>query len=275
MEKIYAVEDVRVSIGRRAESMVRCVAFDISEWAELYGGGTPQLLHQRCGDEHPYPCAIEISGQEVVWNITGADTALVGVGRAELQYFVGDQLVKSVIYETEVAQALDTTDPIVPAPEAGWVAQVLAAGAQVVGTAAKAEASANDSAASARYAGDMKGQAEKAANDAWSAAGTAQVQARASAQSAQLSRGYAEQAAKEAAKAVQKAYVEGLFTGAQGDKGDRGEPFTYEDFTDEQLGALVQSVTANVLTSANICYVSVSTPVSGVGRDGDICVVVG
>ena len=275
MEKIYAVEDVRISIGRRAENMVRCVAFDISRWVELYGAGTPQLLHQRCGDDRSYPCAIETTDTEVVWSITSADTALVGVGRAELQYFVDGQLAKSVIYETEVAQALDTTDPVAPAPEAGWVAQVLAAGAQIVGSAADAEESANESAASAQQAGDMKEQAEKAASDALSAAGTSQVQARASAQSAQLSRGYAEQAAKEATKAVQSAHASGLFRGDKGDKGDQGEPFTYEDFTDDQLGALVQSVTANVLTSANICYVSVSAPAFSVGRDGDICVVVG
>ncbi len=55
----------------------------------------------------------------------------------------------------------------------------------------------------------------------------------------------------------------------------KGAPFTYEDFTEEQLSALVKSITENVLVSANICYVSVAAPTSDVGKEGDICVVAG
>lgn len=42
--------------------------------------------------------------------------------------------------------------------------------------------------------------------------------------------------------ALCKKYVESSFTGAgalKGQKGDKGEPFTYDDFTPEQLAALV------------------------------------
>lgn len=55
----------------------------------------------------------------------------------------------------------------------------------------------------------------------------------------------------------------------------RGDAFTYEDFTDEQLDGLVQDITANVLASASICYVSAAAPTSAVGKDGDIFVVTG
>ena len=55
----------------------------------------------------------------------------------------------------------------------------------------------------------------------------------------------------------------------------RGDAFTYEDFTDEQLDGLVQDITANVLASASICYVSTAAPTSAVGKDGDIFVVTG
>lgn len=226
MERIYAVEGSRISLGRRAENMVRCVSFDISQWVELHGEGTVQLLHQRCGDEYPCPCVITVTGGEVVWELTGADTALVGVGRAELQYFVDAQLAKSAVYATEVAQALDTTDPVAPTPEAGWVAQVLAAGTRAnvsAKEAAKSEEAARICAAEAResaeaaqeneeHTAQMKKDVEEAADaarlsadDAHSAAGTAQSQARISAQSAQQTLRYAESAEGSARQAEQAA----------------------------------------------------------------------
>lgn len=226
MERIYAVEGSRISLGRRAENMVRCVSFDISQWVELHGEGTVQLLHQRCGDEYPCPCVITVTGGEVVWELTGADTALVGVGRAELQYFVDAQLAKSAVYATEVAQALDTTDPVAPTPEAGWVAQVLSAGTQAgvsAKEAAKSEEAARICAAEAResaeaaqeneeHTAQMKKDVEEAADaarlsadDAHSAAGTAQSQARISAQSAQQTLRYAESAEGSARQAEQAA----------------------------------------------------------------------
>ncbi len=241
MEKIYAVEGSRISLGRRDENLARCILFDISRWEALYGEGTVQLIHQRCGDEYPYPCAITVEDGKVEWEIGVADVALVGVGRAELQYFVGEQLVKSVVYTTETMQALDTTATVPPtAPEAGWVAQVLAAGTQAAVSAAEAEQSeeaAKDYAAEAKesaeasreneeHTAQMKQDAEAAADeasgsadDAHSAAGTAQSQARISAQSAQQARRYAEQAGDEARKAVQEACEQGLFKGEQGESG--------------------------------------------------------
>lgn len=53
MERIYAVEGSRVSLGRRGENLARCILFDISRWEALYGEGAVQLSHQRCGDEYP------------------------------------------------------------------------------------------------------------------------------------------------------------------------------------------------------------------------------
>lgn len=58
-------------------------------------------------------------------------------------------------------------------------------------------------------------------------------------------------------------------------RGPKGEPFTYDDFTSEQLGNIVQSIVSDVMTSANICYVSAAAPTSDVGKDGDIFVVTG
>lgn len=63
--------------------------------------------------------------------------------------------------------------------------------------------------------------------------------------------------------------------GIQGERGLQGEPFTYEDFTEEQLQDMAQRTAAIVLEVASICYVSTAIPTADVGKDGDFCVVTG
>ena len=61
----------------------------------------------------------------------------------------------------------------------------------------------------------------------------------------------------------------------KGEKGDsiKGEPFEYEDFTEEQLTDIAQRTAAIALEVANICYVASAIPASDMGKDGDVCVV--
>ena len=61
--------------------------------------------------------------------------------------------------------------------------------------------------------------------------------------------------------------------GPQGPQGVKGDPFKYEDFTEEQLNELAQKIVPDVLEAANICYVSPAAPTSNVGKDGDIWIV--
>lgn len=63
--------------------------------------------------------------------------------------------------------------------------------------------------------------------------------------------------------------------GETGPQGPQGEPFTYADFTAEQLDALAKSIIPDVLNAASICYVATALPSSDVGNDGDACVVTG
>lgn len=63
--------------------------------------------------------------------------------------------------------------------------------------------------------------------------------------------------------------------GSQGSVGPQGEPFRYEDFTEEQLNELAQRTAVVALEAANICYVSSAIPTADKGNDGDICVVKG
>ena len=117
-----------ISLGHRGEHLARTLVFDVGDWVETYGEGAVQLLHQRAGDDYPYPCAVTLEGAAVSWAVTAADTAQSGRGRLELRWYVGETLAKSSLYVTQVAFSLtdDTAEP--PEAQQGWVDQVLAAG---------------------------------------------------------------------------------------------------------------------------------------------------
>lgn len=132
MNEIKASTGRIVVLGRREENLARVVTFDISEWQQLYGEGIVQLLHQRCQDPTPYPCAITVEGGTVRWVIGVADVAVPGEGVAELQYHVGDAVAKSATYRTLTMPALGEAGPVPPDPEKGWVDQVLQAARNAV-----------------------------------------------------------------------------------------------------------------------------------------------
>ena len=93
------------------------------------------MLAQRPGDTEPYPVAVTVSGPTATWLVSAADTAKPGVyGQAELQYRIGDVVVKSAIWRTFIADSLGNPSPTPPDPQQAWVDQVLDA-AQKVETA--------------------------------------------------------------------------------------------------------------------------------------------
>ena len=125
-------------MGKQGENLVRQIQFDLSRWISNFGPGTVQLLHQRSGDEAPYPVAVEQEGHCAVWTVTSADTAAAGTGRAELQYYVGDALAKSETWMTKVLAALGPAGEMPPEAQQGWVDQVLQAGTVATEAAEKA-----------------------------------------------------------------------------------------------------------------------------------------
>lgn len=126
-------------LGKQGENMARKIQFDISRWIGTFGPGTVQLLHQRSGDDAPYPVAVEKDGTQAIWTVTNADTAASGTGRAELQYYVGDALAKSETWMTKVFPALGPAGETPPEAQQGWVDQVLQAGAAAAEAADRAE----------------------------------------------------------------------------------------------------------------------------------------
>ena len=124
MVDIYAHPGESLAIGRRGENDARRVAFDLAAWRGDYGEGTVQLLHQRAGDESPYPCTLTVEGDTAYWLIRAADVDKAGWGSAQLHYYVGDTLAKSAIWRTVTADAL--SDPSEPPedPARAWFAAI-------------------------------------------------------------------------------------------------------------------------------------------------------
>ena len=151
--EVYRVKTGRIlPLGKQGENLVRQIQFDLSRWISNFGPGTVQLLHQRNGDEAPYPVAVEQEGNLAVWTVTSADTAAAGTGRAELQYYVGDALAKSETWMTKVLAALGPAGETPPEAQQGWVDQVLAQVAKITGMTAQAVELPAGSAPTADYA---------------------------------------------------------------------------------------------------------------------------
>ena len=166
MREVNATQGSELFLGRCGENLASCVIFPVARWQRLYGEGTVQLIHQRNGDKQPYPCAVEQKDGVVIWNITSADVAVAGRGRAELQFFVGETLVKSETYTTVTERALSPAGDTPPAAHQGWVDSVLAAGAQAAESAAK---TAQDVIATAQHREAAGASAQAAAASAKSA----------------------------------------------------------------------------------------------------------
>ena len=131
-----------LSLGREGENQARSIRFDISHWVRDFGPGVVELVHQRSGDPYPYPVVVTQTGNEVRWNITATDTAMVGLGRCELQFYLGGVLAKSENWYTKVFDSISASGDVIPDPEVSWVTEVIQAGAGVKEQAARAEAAA-------------------------------------------------------------------------------------------------------------------------------------
>lgn len=122
---------VNIPLGRQGENLATCVIFDCSGFAQLYGDGTAELLHE-LKDGTVYPVAATQDGTSVSWTVSASDTANIGSGRAELRWYVGDTLAKSAKFRTSVSSALaDTTTGTPPAPQQSWVDKVLKAAQEI------------------------------------------------------------------------------------------------------------------------------------------------
>lgn len=189
-----------VDIGYQTESGVRQIGFDVKPWFEAYGDLTLSIWLTRPGEDVAYPAAdVERVGTVLYWTPNGADTAIEGVGRVEVLGLTVEKRKLSGWCKTLVrATSLSKTQDP-PEAAAPWVDSVLGAANRITGMQVATETLEAGSDATSDWNGD---------------AGLLTL---------------------------------GIPSGAPGPKGDmgpaghagpKGEPFTYSDFTAEQLAAL-------------------------------------
>ena len=107
-----------IPIGRKGENLARAVDFSdiIAEIKKDYGdGGKIVVLVKRPNEDVPYPAASVDESDGLTWTPTETDTAIVGRGNAEVDYYVDDVLVKSVLFTTYTHDSIgvsgDTPEP--------------------------------------------------------------------------------------------------------------------------------------------------------------------
>lgn len=116
------------------------ILFDLSKWEESFGReGRAELLYRRPGESTYYPVALEREGSTAVWNMTAADTAKEGTGRAELRYYMGDRLVYSLTSDITVEHPMDEAGEVAAPPGQSWLDQVLEAARRAEDAAERAE----------------------------------------------------------------------------------------------------------------------------------------
>ena len=132
-------------LGRLGENEHQRMVFDISEWVRLYPSGSFLLVNRLPGEEDAYPIArAAVDGERLLWDVTSAELTKVGRGRCELIILTkktiaddwqwnpfdfvsgiipepSDKIVaKSIIYQTEVLEALDKIGET-PEPWESWL----------------------------------------------------------------------------------------------------------------------------------------------------------
>lgn len=157
MEVNVQNSSIPIPLGRRGENMARTIVFDLSGFVTDYGAGNAILLHQRHGSREVYCVDAEAdeAQRQLRWKPTCTDTAVAGLGNAELRWYCGDILAKSIVYRTSVEEALQEPAEVPPELPESWYENVLKLGVmaeEYAQTAADAAESAEKSAQRAEAA---------------------------------------------------------------------------------------------------------------------------
>ena len=112
MRTVQSSKVCRVLIGHSGENEAVRVQFSIEGFETEFPGGSATLYVQRFGDKDAYPVPVDVDGANAYWTVTSADSAKPGHVRCELQWVVGDTIVKSDIYGFYFLKAIDVgTEP--------------------------------------------------------------------------------------------------------------------------------------------------------------------
>lgn len=116
VKKILVTTQRGIPLGYQGENEVTKIVFPQTE--ELLAQNWT-LLHQRAYDKEPYPVPLTVTAGGLVWTVTSGDTAVSGIGRAQLICSgANGEILKTVTYNTNVAKSLhlcgEVPDPVKP-----------------------------------------------------------------------------------------------------------------------------------------------------------------
>ena len=104
-----------LTIGKQGENNAVKVNFSdiIDRLKKDYGNnGEISVLVQRPNEQTVYPVKLENN----IWTVSNIDTAIKGIGKVQISYYVNDTLAKSVIIKTKITEGLGISGEI---PDAG------------------------------------------------------------------------------------------------------------------------------------------------------------
>ena len=133
-----AAHPIPLQIGLQGENGVTQVEFDTAGFYEEFGDGQAELIVRRC-DNTSYPIDLDCYGNTWAWTISSTDTAFGGHGQAQLLYYVGETLKKSVVYKTYVSPSIAQGEAP-PDPYESYLERMTAIGAQVAASVELAQA---------------------------------------------------------------------------------------------------------------------------------------
>lgn len=121
-KQILVKSQAAICLGKQGENEVTEVIFP--QPAELMAEEW-QLNHQRATDREAYPCPLEKRENSLVWRVASGDTAVPGIGAAELTCYGKDgEILKSRTYSTSVLKSIATGGEV-PDPVKPWYDDIM------------------------------------------------------------------------------------------------------------------------------------------------------
>lgn len=102
--------DEKIVLGKQGENLAKTITFDCKDWLGDMTGGTLSLVAQRPTDEGGYPVPAQTTEDTLTWTVNSTDVAIDGIGYAELRYTIGEQIIKSQTFLTEIKKGLTPKD---------------------------------------------------------------------------------------------------------------------------------------------------------------------
>lgn len=159
-EAILESKTIAVDLGKQGENKATLVRFDIPEdWQEPTAAVTVRVT--RPGETDAYvPEGLSFDGRTLIWEVNSADTAIDGIGRAQVCCVAGGRLIKTRAFVTHISPSVgidnETVDPPTQSILSAYLEMIseLAAGAE--SSRDQAESSMEDAAESAAEAKGYK-----------------------------------------------------------------------------------------------------------------------